>query len=98
MTSTYCWYEPYKTALLETDGMKIRERIQMAEAKIQDRQRVLAEDRGGTAEERQAISLYILSVPLWQHVRASGEYGCARVDPLRPICVRDAESCAVAQC
>jgi hypothetical protein len=56
MTSTYCWYEPYKTALLETDATKIRERIQTAEAKIQDRQRVLAEDHGGTPEERQAIA------------------------------------------
>jgi hypothetical protein len=56
MTSMYCWYEPYKTALLETDRTKMRKRIQTAEAKIRDRQRVLAEDHGGTPEERQAMA------------------------------------------
>ena len=54
--TTFCWYEHYKTAVLETDAMKIREQIQTAEAKIQDRERVLAEDHGGTPEERRAIA------------------------------------------
>jgi hypothetical protein len=56
MTSTYSWHESYKAALLETNGTKVRERIQAAEAKIRDRQRVLSEDHGGTPEERQAIA------------------------------------------
>jgi len=56
MISTYDWHEPYRAALLETNGTKMRERIPTAEAKIQDRQRVLAQDHGGTPEERQAIA------------------------------------------
>lgn len=56
MTSTYNWHESYKAALLETNGTRMRERIQSAEAKIRDRQRVLSQDHGGTPEERQAIA------------------------------------------
>jgi len=59
MISTYDWHEPYRAALLETDGTKMPERIQTAKAKIQDRQRVLAADHGGTPEERRAIAAAI---------------------------------------
>jgi len=55
MTS-YNWNESYKAALIETSGTKMRERIEVAEAKIRDRQRVLSEDHEGTPEERQAIA------------------------------------------
>ena len=53
---TYSWHESYRAALLETDGTKMREGIQAAEAKIRDRQRVLSENHGGTPDERQAIA------------------------------------------
>ena len=56
MTTAYSWHESYRAALLETDGKKIQQRIQAAEAEIKDRQRVLSEDHGGTPEERQAIA------------------------------------------
>jgi hypothetical protein len=42
-------------ALLETDWTKMSERLQAAEAELRERQGVLSEDHGGTAEERQAI-------------------------------------------
>jgi hypothetical protein len=35
---------------------KDAERIQAAKSKINDRKRVISEDRGGTPEERQAIA------------------------------------------
>jgi hypothetical protein len=56
MTMTYTWYESYKAVVLETDWTKMPERIQSAESKINDRQRVLSEDHGGTPHERQAIA------------------------------------------
>lgn len=55
MTIDYIWQESYLAALLETDWKKMRERLQAAEQEIGERQRVLSEDHGGTAEERQAI-------------------------------------------
>lgn len=42
-------------AVLETDWTKIQQRLQAAEAEIRERQHVLSEDHGGTADERQAI-------------------------------------------
>jgi hypothetical protein len=53
---SYVWYESYKAVVLETDWMKMHDRIQSAECKIHDRQRVLSEDHGGTPQERQAIA------------------------------------------
>jgi hypothetical protein len=50
------WYESYKAVVLETDWTKIYDRIQSADCKIHDRQRVLSEDHGGTPQERQAIA------------------------------------------
>jgi hypothetical protein len=52
----YVWYESYKVVVLETDWTKMHDRIQSAECKIHDRQRVLSEDHGGTLQERQAIA------------------------------------------
>lgn len=49
------WRESYMAALLETDWTRMHERLQAAEEEIRERQRVLSEDHGGTAEERQAI-------------------------------------------
>jgi hypothetical protein len=56
MTATYKWYDPYKTALLETDWSKLQERIQAAEAALRQRKRELELDHGGTPEENQAIA------------------------------------------
>jgi hypothetical protein len=53
---TYSWHESYRAGLLETNGTKMREGIQAAEAKIRDRQRVLSKNHGGTPDERQAIA------------------------------------------
>jgi hypothetical protein len=55
MTTQFSWLESYMAALLETDWKKMRERVHAAEAEIRERQRVLSEDHGGSAEERQAI-------------------------------------------
>jgi hypothetical protein len=53
---TYVGYESYEAVVLETDWMKMHERIQSAESKINERKRALSQDRGGTPEERQAIT------------------------------------------
>jgi len=53
---SYVWYESYKAVVLETDWTKMHDRIQSAESKINDRQRVLSADYGGTPQERQAIA------------------------------------------
>jgi len=53
----YIWYESYRAAVLETDWVKMMpKRIQAAESAIQERQRVLSLDHGGTPEERQAMA------------------------------------------
>jgi hypothetical protein len=52
----YVWCEAYETAVLETDWTKMEERLQSAESAINQRQRVLSMDHGGTPEERQAIA------------------------------------------
>jgi len=56
VTMSYVWYESYKAVVLETDWTKMYDRIQLAECKIHDRQRVLSEDHGGTPQERLAIA------------------------------------------
>jgi hypothetical protein len=56
VTMTYVWYESYEAVILETDWMKMHERIQSAESKIDDRKRVLSQDHGGMPEERCAIA------------------------------------------
>ena len=53
---SYVWYEAYNAVVLETDWTKMHDRIQSAECKIHDRQRVLSEDHGGTPQERQEIA------------------------------------------
>jgi hypothetical protein len=42
VVSLYRWQEPYKAALLETDWIKLTERIQVAESAIRERQGVLS--------------------------------------------------------
>ncbi len=54
--NNYVWYESYKDVALETDWTKMQERIQSAESKMNDRQRVLSQDHGGMPDERQAIT------------------------------------------
>jgi hypothetical protein len=56
MTMTHRWYESFHAAVLETDWTNMLERVQAAEFEIQERQRVLSEDHGGTPEERQALA------------------------------------------
>lgn len=56
MTTRYVWYEAYETAVLETNWTKMQERLRSAESAIEERQRVLSMDHGGTPEERQAIA------------------------------------------
>ncbi len=56
MITLAMWQEKYKAAALETDWTTIQSRIQAAEFTIQERQRVLSEDHGGTPEERHAIA------------------------------------------
>jgi hypothetical protein len=53
--TSYSWQESYQAALLETDGTKMQERVQTAESEIHQRRLVLAQDHGGTDEERAAL-------------------------------------------
>ncbi len=56
MTKTYSWHESYRAAVFEADWTRMPERLQVVQAEIRERQRVLSEDHGGTPEERQAIA------------------------------------------
>jgi hypothetical protein len=56
MITDYIWRKSYLSALLETDWTKMPNRLQEAEAELRERERVLSEDHGGTAQERQAIA------------------------------------------
>jgi hypothetical protein len=49
------WHELYWPAVTETDWTKMEERIQAAQAAIQDRKREFDLDHGGTPKENQAI-------------------------------------------
>ena len=53
--TSYSWQESYQAALLETDWAKMQERVQTAESEIHQRRLVLAQDHGGTDEERAAL-------------------------------------------
>src|SRR6266581_1538505 len=52
---SYRWQELYQAALLETDWTKMQERVETAESEIHKRRLVLAQDHGGTGEERAAL-------------------------------------------
>ena len=56
MRTDYVWQESYQAAILETDDMKLPQRLQVAKAAIDDRLHDLQLDHGGTPEERQAIT------------------------------------------
>lgn len=62
MTTTPKWHEVYKAALLETDWSKMEERIQAAEAMIQERKSEFNLNHGGTPEENRAIADAIRSL------------------------------------
>jgi hypothetical protein len=51
----YSWQESYQAALLETDWTKMQGRVQTAESEIHQRRLVLAQDHGGTQEERETL-------------------------------------------
>ena len=51
----YGWQELYATALLETEWLKIEEKIQVAEKGIRVRLHEFSMNHGGTPEENQAI-------------------------------------------
>jgi hypothetical protein len=53
--TTYGWQELYESALLETDWLKIDEKIQLAEGRIRARLHEFSMNHGGTLEENQAI-------------------------------------------
>jgi hypothetical protein len=53
---TYTWYGSYRAAILETDWIKLPERLRSAELEIHERQHILSLDHGGTPEERKAIA------------------------------------------
>src|SRR5258708_12846357 len=53
--TSYSWQESYQGAMLETDWMKMQERVQIAESEIHQRRLVLSQDHGGTEEERAAL-------------------------------------------
>jgi hypothetical protein len=53
--TSYSWQESYQAAVLETDWTKMQERVQTAESEIHKRRLVLAQDHGGTVEEREAL-------------------------------------------
>jgi hypothetical protein len=65
------WHEVYKAALLETDWSKMGERIQAAEATIEDRRREFALNHGGTPEENQAITDAVRSLNVLKTEAAS---------------------------
>jgi hypothetical protein len=76
---TYLWYDSYKAAVLETDWTRLLDRIQSAEMKIHERQRILSLDHGGSLEERQAIADALNSMRIlrteatdWQQRQVSG--------------------------
>lgn len=50
------WLPQYKAALLELDHSRLRERIAVARKAITVRMLILAQDHGGTPEERQAMT------------------------------------------
>ena len=50
---SYIWYEAYKAVVLETDGEDSRSN-QSAECEINDRQRELSEDHGGTPRKTES--------------------------------------------
>lgn len=58
----YSWYPAYREAMLETDQPKMRGRLLLAEKKMVDRLRVLVQDHGGTAEEREALARALTSI------------------------------------
>ncbi|MGA9800554.1 MAG: hypothetical protein WBQ68_16190 [Terriglobales bacterium] len=62
MTTTSKWYEVYKVALLETDWSKMDERIQAAEAAIQERKIEFDLNHGGSLDENLAITDAIRSL------------------------------------
>lgn len=55
-TPNYTWYASYREAILETDRPKMRAQLLFAEKEMVQRLRVLSQDHGGTAEERQALA------------------------------------------
>jgi len=56
MRAEYVWEEVYKAALVETDEGELPNRIQTAKVASDNRLYELQMDRGGTPEERQALS------------------------------------------
>jgi len=75
----YKWQELYATALLETDWLKIEEKIQVAENGIRARLHEFSMNHGGTPDENQAIEdalngLTVLrkEVAAWQGSQPAG--------------------------
>jgi hypothetical protein len=65
MTTNYQWYDLYKAAMLELNPAKLRSRIQLARAALQQRSDELVQDCGASslAEQRMmADALWSLGV------------------------------------
>jgi hypothetical protein len=78
MTTPDGWFEFYKAAVLEADWWKLPERIRAAESALDERQRVLSADHGGTPEERRAIANALTSLAV---LRKEAEEWQARQSP-----------------
>jgi hypothetical protein len=76
------WEEEYKAAIVETDDGKLPNRVQAAQAAIDNRLHELQLDHGGTPEERQAIrdALAGLIILRRELDRRSSEKGSASPD------------------
>jgi hypothetical protein len=51
----YGWQKSYQAAVLESDWTKLEERVEAAESEIHKRRLILAQDHGGTEQERKAL-------------------------------------------
>jgi hypothetical protein len=65
------WTEVYKAALLETDWIKMQERLQAAEAALQRRKHEFSLNGGGSADENQAIDDALRSLMILRNEAAN---------------------------
>jgi hypothetical protein len=63
----YKWHEVYRAAVLETDWLKIEERIDAAMAALRARKHEFDLDHGGEPEENQAIERALRGLSILRH-------------------------------
>jgi hypothetical protein len=86
MRAEYIWKESYQAAMLETDDMKLQQRLQTAKSAIHTRIHELLMNHGGTPEERQAIAdalggLNVLRRELQKRSSGTGSSNKCRLGP-----------------